>query len=98
MSLAYNLARGGLHNVAVLEKSYIGSGASGRNGEMIRSAFASLEWIRLFDHSIHIWETLSDELDFNVMFTRCGYLVLATKSDEMKAYGTYVKLQEEFGL
>jgi sarcosine oxidase subunit beta len=96
--LAYNLARSGLHSVAVLEKSYIGSGASSRNGEMIRSAFASREWIRLFDHSIQIWETLSDELDFNVMFTRCGYLVLATKSDEMKAYGTYVKLQEEFGL
>ncbi len=98
LSLAYNLARSGLHSVAVFEKSYIGSGASSRNGEMIRSAFASREWIRLFDHSIQIWETLSDELDFNVMFTRCGYLVLATKSDEMKAYGAYVKLQEEFGL
>ncbi len=68
LSLAYNLARCGLHSVAVLEKSYIGSGASSRNGEMIRSAFASREWIRLFDHSIQIWETLSDELDFNVMF------------------------------
>jgi sarcosine oxidase subunit beta len=44
LSLAYNLARGGLHSVAVLDKSYLGSGASGRNGEMIRSAFGSREW------------------------------------------------------
>ena len=41
LSLAYNLARRGLKRVAVLEKSYLGSGASGRNGQMIRSAFGS---------------------------------------------------------
>lgn len=98
LSLAYNLARGGMPRVAVIEKSYIGSGASSRNGEMVRSAFASREWIRLFDHSIRIWETLSDELDFNVMFTRCGYLVLACTPDEMEAYRSYVTLQKEFGL
>ncbi len=98
LSLAYNLARGGLHKVAVLEKSYIGSGASGRNGEMIRSAFASEEWIRLFDKSLRIWETLSGELDFNVMFTRCGYLVLASTSEEMAACQNNIKRQNELGL
>ena len=54
LSLAYNLARKGLSSVAVLDKSYPGSGASGRNGEMIRSAFASAEWIRFFDASAGI--------------------------------------------
>ncbi len=98
LSLAYNLARGGLHRVAVLEKSYIGSGASSRNGEMIRSAFASEEWIRLFDTSLKIWETLSDELDFNIMFTRCGYLILASTPYDLKTYGTYVELQKALGL
>jgi len=98
LSLAYNLARGGLHRVAVLEKSYIGSGASGRNGEMIRSAFASEEWIRLFDKSLRIWETLSSELDFNVMFTRNGYLVLASTSEEMAACQNNIKRQNELGL
>ncbi len=98
LSLAYNLARGGLHRVAVLEKSYIGSGASGRNGEMIRSAFASEEWIRLFDKSLRIWETLSSELDFNVMFTRHGYLILASTSEEMAACQNNIKRQNELGL
>jgi len=98
LSLAYNLARGGVHSVAVLDKSYIGSGASGRNGEMIRSAFGSREWIRLFDRSLQIWETLSRDLDFNVMFTRCGYLVLASTAEEFSLCQPNIKQQNEFGL
>ena len=40
LSLGYNLAKNNILNVAVIEKNYLGSGASGRNGEAIRSAFA----------------------------------------------------------
>ena len=98
LSLAYHLARKGLRRVAVIEKSYIGSGASGRNGEMIRSAFASEEYIRLFDKSLQLWKTLSAELGFNVMFTRPGYLVLASTPDELDSYRTYIRLQKELGL
>ncbi len=98
LALAYNLAKNGLYNIAVLEKSYIGSGASGRNGEMIRSAFGSKEWIRLFNLSLKLWETLSDELDFNVMFTQCGYLVLSSAIDELDIYRTHVRKQKAFGL
>jgi len=98
LSLAYNLARGGLHSVAVLDKCYPGSGASGRNGEMIRSAFGSREWIRLFDRSLQMWETLSRDLDFNVMFTRCGYLVLASTAEEFSLCQTNIKRQNEFSL
>ncbi len=98
LALAYNLARCGMPAVVVLDKSHVGSGASSRNGEMIRSAFASEEWIRFFSKSIEIWETLADELDFNVMFTRCGYLVLASTVDELEACLTHVKLQKTFGL
>jgi sarcosine oxidase subunit beta len=98
LSLAYNLAEGGLNNLAVLDKSYIGSGASGRNGEMIRSAFASKEWVSLFDMSLQIWETLSRRLDFNVMYTRCGYLVLSSTSAEQEAFRNHVEMQKTFGL
>ena len=98
LSLAYNLAQGGLRSVAVLETSYLGSGASGRNGEMIRSAFGSGEWIRLFDRSLQIWETLSNELDFNVMFTRCGYLVLASTAQELALCQINIQQQNEYGL
>ena len=51
LSLAYNLAKGGLRRIAVIEKSYIGSGASGRNGEAIRSGFAHEAWLQFFNHT-----------------------------------------------
>lgn len=98
LSLAYNLARNGLSNVAVLDKSYPGSGASGRNGEMIRSAFASTEWIRFFDASLRIWETLSQELRFNLMFNRRGYLILASTPEELAVCHTGLELQKSFDL
>ena len=59
LSLAYNLAKNNFGSIAVIEKSYIGSGASGRNGEMLRSAFASKEWIQFFNISMQLWEKLS---------------------------------------
>jgi heterotetrameric sarcosine oxidase beta subunit len=98
LSLAYNLARKGLRNLAVLDKSYPGSGASGRNGEMIRSAFASEEWIRFFDASLRIWQTLSRELDFNLMFNRRGYLVLASSPEELAICRSGLELQKACGL
>ena len=98
LSLAYNLACRGLTDVAVLDRSYPGSGASGRNGEMIRSAFASAEWIRFFDASLRIWQTLSHQLRFNLMFNRRGYLILATTPDELAVCRSGLELQESFGL
>ena len=98
LSVAYNLAREGLRSVAVIEKSYLGSGASGRNGEMIRSAFGSEEYIRFYDRSLRLWQTLSAELDFNVMFSGSGYFVLATTPDELDSYRPHIEHQKRFGL
>ena len=84
--------------VALFEKSYLGSGASGRNGEMIRSAFGSREWIGLWDKSLKLWEDLAAELDFNVMFTRHGYLILATNDKEFENLKQNWQTQQEFGL
>jgi sarcosine oxidase subunit beta len=98
LSLAYYLARDGSQRVAVFEKSYLGSGASGRNGEMIRSAFGSRQWIGLWDKSLQLWENLAAELGFNVMFTRHGYLVLATNNEEFEGLKQNLKTQHELGL
>jgi sarcosine oxidase subunit beta len=78
LSTAYELAKRGVTNVAVLDRSWPGGGASGRNGELIRSIFSSREWVGLFDHSLRRWHDLSAELDMNVLFSPSGYLVLAT--------------------
>ncbi len=98
LALAYELAKLGAGRIAVLERGYPGCGASGRNGEMIRSAFASPEWIRFFDESLRRWQTLSAELEFNVLFTPAGYLVLASTPELAEAQRRYVHRQHELGL
>jgi len=98
LALAYYLARDASLRVALFEKSYLGSGASGRNGEMIRSAFGSRQWIALWDKSLKLWEDLATELDFNVMFTRHGYLILATNDGEFENLKQNWQTQQEFGL
>jgi len=98
LALAYYLARDATMQVALFDKIYLGSGASGRNGEMIRSAFGSRQWIALWDKSFKMWEALAAELDFNVMFTRHGYLILATNDKEFEGLKRNWQTQQEFGL
>jgi sarcosine oxidase subunit beta len=98
LALAYELGRRGIGRVAVVDAAYPGAGASGRNGELIRSAFASVEWTAFFHESLKRWHTLSAELDFNVLFTPAGYLVLASTPEAVNAYAGYVALQRRLGL
>lgn len=98
LSLAYNLARKQAGRIAVIEKGYPGMGASGRNGEMVRSAFGSREWIRLYDTSLKLWEDVSAELDFNVMFTRCGYLILASTEEDLALHRENCRRHRAMGL
>ncbi len=72
---AYYLARNhGVENVAVLEQSYIGSGASGRNTTIIRSNYRTPEGAAF--RSVELYEQLSGDLDFNLMFSS-GHLASA---------------------
>ena len=78
LACAYYLANEyGISNVGVLEKSYIGSGGSGRNTAIIRSNYLTPEGVRFYDRSVKLYEKLSLELDFNVMFSQRGHLTLA---------------------
>lgn len=77
LSIAYELARRGVRDVAVLERSYIGSGASGRNTAIIRSNYRTPEGVAFYDESVHIYEGLSQELGLNVMFSQRGHLTFA---------------------
>ena len=70
-------AQRGITDVAVLEKSYIGSGAAGRNTTILRSNYKTPEGARFYDASIKLYEGLSRELNFNLLFSQCGHLTLA---------------------
>ena len=78
LAAAYYLARHhGVKNVAVLEKSYIGSGAAGRNTTILRSNYKTPEGARFYDASVKLYEGLSKELNFNLLFSQNGHLTLA---------------------
>jgi sarcosine oxidase subunit beta len=78
MATAYYLAKDhGMKNVAVLDQSYIGAGASGRNTTIIRSNYLTPEGTRFYEASVKLYETLSQDLNFNMLFSQQGHLTLA---------------------
>jgi sarcosine oxidase subunit beta len=77
LAIAYELAKRGVRNVAVLEKAYIGAGASGRNTAIIRSNYRTPEGVAFYNESVRIYEGLSIELGFNILFSQHGHLTLA---------------------
>jgi sarcosine oxidase subunit beta len=77
LATAYYLAANhGINNVAVLERSYIGSGNVGRNTTIVRSNYAINGNTQFFEYSLKLWEGLSEALNFNVMLSQRGQIVL----------------------
>jgi sarcosine oxidase subunit beta len=77
LATAYYLRQHGITDVAVLEKSYIGSGAAGRNTTILRSNYKTPEGAAFYDASVKLYEGLGAELNFNLLFSQCGHLTLA---------------------
>lgn len=78
LATAYYLAKTfGIRRVAVLEKGWIGGGNSGRNTTAIRSNYYYPASTRLYEHSLKLYEGLSRELNYNVMFSQRGMISLA---------------------
>jgi sarcosine oxidase subunit beta len=78
LATAYYLQKEhGITDVAILEKSYIGSGAAGRNTTILRSNYKTPEGARFYDRSVKLYEGLSQDLNFNLLFSQCGHLTLA---------------------
>ncbi len=78
LATAYYLAsRHGITNVAVLDKGYLGGGGSGRNTAIARSNYLTPEGVAFYDRSLKLYEGLSAELNFNIMFSQRGHMTLA---------------------
>ena len=78
LATAYYLSRDhGITDVCILEQSYIGSGAAGRNTTILRSNYKTLEGARFYDASVKLYERLSAELNYNLLFSQEGHLTLA---------------------
>ncbi|NQW12165.1 MAG: sarcosine oxidase subunit beta family protein [Alphaproteobacteria bacterium] len=85
LATAYYLASvHGIRNVAVLEKGWIGGGNTGRNTTIIRSNYLWDQSAAIYEHALKLWETMSQELNFNVMFSQRGVITLAHSEHELR--------------
>ena len=76
LGTAYYLAKEhGLKNIAVIEKGWLGGGNTGRNTTIIRSNYLWDDSAHLYEHSLKLWENLSSELNYNVMFSQRGVML-----------------------
>ena len=88
LATAYSLAREhGIRDVAVLEKGWLGGGNTGRNTSVVRSNYLLPESAALYDHAVKLWEGLSAELNYNVMFSQRGLLHLAHSEHDLQEVG-----------
>ncbi|WP_149537385.1 sarcosine oxidase subunit beta family protein [Siccirubricoccus phaeus] len=76
--------------IAVLEKGWIGGGNTGRNTTIIRSNYLFPESAALYDHAVQLWEGLSAELNYNVMFSPRGVLMLAHSEHDVQSFKRHV--------
>mgnify|MGYP001814582613 FL=1 len=88
LATAYYLAKEcGIRNVAVIEKGWIGGGNTGRNTTIVRSNYLYDESAGIYEHALKLWEGLSQELNYNVMFSPRGLLHLAHNVHDMQEIG-----------
>ena len=86
LASAYYLAKEhGITNVAVLEKGWIGGGNTGRNTTNVRSNYILAPNSHFYEFSLKLWEDLSRELNYNVMFSQRGVLITAHFDPQMQA-------------
>src|SRR5580704_18023609 len=98
LAIAYHLARLGMTDIVVLDRSYLCSGASGRNGGGVRAQWSSEANIRLMQESVQMCRDFAFQMKINVWFRQGGYLFLARNEDKRRALEASVKLQNENGL
>ena len=85
LATAYYLAKEhGITNVAVLEKGWLGGGNTGRNTTIVRSNYLWDEAALLYEHALKLWEGLSQELNYNLMFSQRGVLNLGHSLQDMR--------------
>lgn len=85
LATAYYLARNhGIRNVAVLEKGHLGGGNTGRNTQVCRSNYFYPQSAAFYDHSLRLYESLSADLNFNIMLSQRGNLELAHSLAELE--------------
>jgi sarcosine oxidase subunit beta len=99
LATAYYLAKNhGLTNVAVLERGWIGGGNTGRNTTIVRSNYLYPESARLYDFSLRLYEGLARELNFNIMLSQRGLVLLAHSRHDLDSMARWANAMRMNGI
>ena len=99
LATAYYLAKEhGLTNIAVVEKGWLGGGNTGRNTTIIRSNYLWEESAALYEHALKLWEGLSLELNYNVMYSARGVMMLAHNTHDIQVIKRHVHANRLAGI
>jgi sarcosine oxidase, subunit beta len=99
LASAYYMAKEhGMANVAVLEKNWIGGGNTGRNTTIIRSNYLYEESEAIYEHALKLWETLSQELNYNIMYSARGVMMLAHHVHDVQVFKRHVHANRLAGI
>jgi len=99
LATAYYLAKEhGITDVAVLEKGWLGGGNTGRNTTIIRSNYLCEESEALYEHAMKLWEGLSHELNYNVMYSPRGVMMLAHNEHDTRVVKRHVHANRLAGI
>ena len=99
LAAAYYLARDhGIRDIAVLEKSYIGSGNTGRNTTIIRSNYLTPEGVAFYDESVRLWQDLSQDFDLNLFYSTRGHFTLAHTDSAVRTMRWRAEVNKHLGV
>jgi sarcosine oxidase subunit beta len=99
LATAYYLAKNhGVTDVAVIERGWIGGGNTGRNTTIVRSNYLYPESARLYDFSLKLYEGLSQALNFNIMLSQRGLILLAHSRHELDAMSRWANAMRMNGI
>jgi sarcosine oxidase subunit beta len=98
-SAAYHLAQRGMKNIVLLEKeNFFGQGATGRCAGGVRYQFSTEINVKLSIESLPMLERFKDEIEQDISYKQCGYLLVATNEKEVNVFKHNVKMQNGLGV
>ena len=98
LATAYYLTKLGITNIAVLEQKFIGYGGSGRNTAILRSNYRTEEGIKFYDQSLKLYENLSGDLNYNLMFSQQGHFTLGHSTAAVSGLVTRAENNKALGI
>ena len=98
LATAYYLAKIGITNVAVFDKGYVGGGGSARSTAIIRANYLTAEAIPFFQESLYLYEELSKEFRFNILFNQMGRLDLGHSESDIYNLNLRAEFNQALGV